>query len=289
MGIVVNTNTNSLIMQRNLSAASKGISGSLERLSTGYKINRAADDAAGLTISESLRSQVRGTDIAKSNAQTGINLLQTAEGDLSIVMDNLQRIRDLSVQSANGTIGTAERSAIKSEVEQRANEISRISSSSSFNKIKLLNGTQSTLALQIGPDYSPKTVSLNSITIGSPLASSSATSLGINGAKVGSKTFLEDAFSTATKSASFITKVDSAITTVTTRRTKIGAFQNRLESAINSLSIRQENLQASESRIRDVDVAKEAAVLTKNQILQQASTSLLAQANQSPAIALSLI
>lgn len=286
MGIVVNTNTSSLIMQRNLVHATQGINGSLERLSTGQRINRAADDAAGLTISEALRSKVRGTDIAKANAQTGINLLQTAEGDLSVIMDNLQRVRDLSVQASNGTLGTAERDAIKAEVEQRANEVTRLAKSSCFNKINLLDGSKESLSLQIGSEGATSSASLNSITIGSPLASATATSLGINGSDAN---FLTNAFSSSTKAASFLSKVDSAITTVTTRRTKIGAFQNRLESAINSLSIRQENLQASESRIRDVDIAKEAATLTKNQILQQASSSLLAQANQAPAIALSLI
>ncbi|MEI7475530.1 MAG: flagellin [bacterium] len=290
MSIVVNTNVSSMLLQRSLSTAASGVQGSLEKLSTGYKINKAADDAAGLTISESLKAQTRGSAVAQSNAQTGVNLLQTAEGDLSVIMDNLQRIRDLSVQGANGTNGTAERGAIKAEVAQRASEISRIANSSAFNKIKLLNGTQSTLALQIGPNYSPGNVSLNTITIGSPLGSASATALGINsGSKVGSGSFLDDAFSTSGKVSSFIAKIDTAISTVTTRRTTIGSLQSRLESSIQSLSIRQENMSASESRIRDVDVAKEAASLTKNQILQQASTSLLAQANQAPNVALSLI
>lgn len=286
MGIVVNTNVSSMIMQRNLSNASKAVDGSLEKLSTGYRINRAADDAAGLTISEGLRSQVRGTEVAKSNSQTGINLLQTAEGDLSIVMENLQRIRDLSIQAANGTNATAERNAIKSEVEQRAKEITRIANSSSFNKTNLLDGTATTLSLQISPDYEAGKASLNTLTIGSPLINASATSLGINASGT---SFLTNSFASAGAAASFIAKVDTAISTVTTNRATIGAYQNRLESAINSMSIRNENLSASESRIRDVDVAVEAAALTKNQILQRASSTLLAQANQAPAIALSLI
>lgn len=286
MGIVVNTNVSAMIMQRNLSSSTKAVDSSLEKLSTGSRINRAADDAAGLTISEGLRSQVRGTEVAKANAQTGINLLQTAEGDLSIVMDNLQRIRDLSIQAANGTNATAERDAIKSEVEQRAKEITRIANSSAFNKIKLLDGSQSSLSLQISPDFKTGKASLNTLSIGSTLASVTATTLGIN---TTSSTFLTNSFASSGAAASFIGLVDAAIKTVSTNRATIGAYQSRLESAISSMAVRNENLMASESRIRDVDVAKEAAELTKNQILQRASSSLLAQANQAPAIALSLI
>jgi flagellin len=219
-----------------------------------------------------------------------VNLLQTAEGDLSIVMDNLQRIRDLSIQAANGTNATAERDAIKAEVEQRAGEISRLANSSAFNQVKLLNGTSTAISLQIGANYTPSAVSLNSITIGAPLAAATASSLGINsGSKVGTLSFLEDAFSTSAKAASYIAKIDSAITAITSRRSTIGSLQNRLDSTIKSLSIKYENMSASESRIRDVDVAKESASLTKNQILQQASSSLLAQANQAPKMALSLL
>ncbi|MCK7484430.1 MAG: flagellin [Bacillus subtilis] len=246
-----------------------------------------ADDAAGLTISESLRSQARGSQAAKSNAQNGMNLLQTAEGDLSIIQDNLQRIRDLTVQAANGTNGTAERAAIQSEVEQRTKEITRLANSSAFNATKLLNGANTTITLQIGPNFDSTAVSLNSLTIGSPLGRADATALGINDAS--DSTFLSSFFATSANAASFISKIDTAIATVSSRRSTIGSLQNRLESTIESLAIKFENLSASESRIRDVDVAHESASFTKNQILQQASTSLLAQANQAPSIALSLI
>jgi flagellin len=269
-----------MLVQRSLSSATHGINQSLERLSTGYRINRAGDDAAGLAISEGLRSQARGASVASSNAQSGVNLLQTAEGDLSIIQENLQRIRDLSVQSANGTYGTTERNAIKSEVEARINEINRIASNSSFNAIKLLDGTSSSLTLQIGANA---TASLNTLGIGNPLLKATTSALGI------STTSVSNAFGSATASASFISTIDSAISTVSSRRSTIGSLQNRLDSTIKSLAILEENMSASESRIRDVDVAKEAASLTKNQILQQASASLLAQANQSPSVALSLI
>ncbi|OGI19755.1 MAG: hypothetical protein A2255_01580 [Candidatus Melainabacteria bacterium RIFOXYA2_FULL_32_9] len=286
MGIVVNTNVSSFIVQRSLSSATSSMSKSLERLSTGYRINRAADDAAGLTISESLKSQGRGAEVAASNAQAGVNLLQTAEGDLGIIQENLQRIRDLAIQAANGTNDTAERGAIKDEVEQRVKEISRIATSSSFNTIKLLDGSQTSLSLQIGPNFNSTAVTLNSLTIGSPLGKADATTLGIN---TTTSTFLTTSFSTSLKCSSYISLIDSAISTISTRRSTIGSLQNRLESTIQSLAIKKENVMAAESRIRDVDVAKEAAFLTKNQILQQASASLLAQANQAPSVALSLI
>ena len=286
MGIVVNTNVSSLLVQRSLSSATAGVSKSLERLSTGYRVNRAADDAAGLTISEALKAQARGSVVAASNAQAGVNLLQTAEGDLGIIQENLQRIRDLAIQAANGTNGTTERDAIKDEVEQRVKEISRIATSSAFNSIKLLDGTQTSLSLQIGPNFNSTAVTLNSLTIGTPLGKADATALGIN---TTTSTFLTTSFSSSIKSSSYISLIDSAISTISNRRSTIGSLQNRLESTIQSLAVKKENVMAAESRIRDVDVAKEAATLTKNQILQQASASLLAQANQAPSVALSLI
>ena len=282
MGIVVNTNVSSILVQRSLNTATNAVSRSLEKLSTGYRINRAADDAAGLTISEALKSQARGSAVAAANAQAGVNLLQTAEGDLAVIQDNLQRIRDLAVQAANGTNASTERDAIKSEVSQRVSEINRIANSSSFNAIKLLDGSQTTVSLQIGANYDSANLSLNSLTIGSPLAAADASTLGINDD-------LTASFASSTAAASYISAVDTAIATISTRRSTIGSLQNRLESTIQSLAIKGENMAASESRIRDVDVAKEAAQLTKGQILQQASASLLAQANQAPSIALSLI
>jgi len=281
MGIVVNTNSSSTLVQRSLSSATNQISKSLERLSTGYKVNRAADDAAGLVISQSLQSQARGASQASANAQTGSNLLQTAEADLGIIQDNLQRIRDLTVQASNGTYGTTERNAIYSEVQARTEEIDRIAKSSSFNTIKLLDGSNTALNLQIGSNAA---ASLNSLSIGAPLGKATSSSLGL-----GDTTAVSSSFATATKAASFLSSIDAAINSVSTRRSQIGSLQNRLDSAIKSLAVKQENMEASDSRVRDTDIAKEAASLTKNQILQQASASLLAQANQQPQIALSLL
>ena len=281
MGIVINTNVASIQVQRSLGNAKSAINSSLEKLSTGYKINDAADDAAGLSISQSLQSQESGQGVAQENAQIGVNLLQTAEGDLGVIQDNLQRIRDLSVQAANGTYGTAERSAIQSEVQQRVNEITRVANSSAFNQIKLLSGASTTLTLQIGPNFQSGAISLNTLTIGAPLQKATATQLGINN--------VSSYFTSSIKAASFVNLVTTAISTISSNRSTIGSLQNRLDSAIQSLSVRQQNLSAADSQIRDVDVASETANLTRNQILEQASVSLLAQANQSPNIALSLI
>jgi flagellin len=282
MSIVVNTNVNSILVQRSLSTATNSIGKSLERLSTGYRINKAADDAAGLTISQSLNAQARGALTATQNAQTGINLLQTAEGDLGIIQENLQRVRDLAVQAANDTNGSDERDAIEAEVQQRIDEIDRIAGASKFNSINLLDGS-STVSLQIGSNAAASTNALD-ITGGSinPLGAADASSLGIS---ISAGTTL----ATASAAAAYIDTIDTAIATVSERRSSIGSMQNRLDSAIESLSIKYENMSASVSRIRDVDVAKEAASLTKNQILQQASATLLAQANASPQVALTLI
>lgn len=284
MSIVVNTNVNSILVQRSLGTATGSIGNSLQRLSTGYRINKAADDAAGLTISQSLDSQARGSQVATQNAQAGINLLQTAEGDLGIIQDNLQRIRDLAVQAANDTNGSDERTAIESEVNQRVNEINRIAKASKFNKIQLLDGSSSSVSFQIGAgsDASTNAISITGDADVNPLDDATASALGVT---VTTGTTL----ATASAAASFISDIDDAIATVSERRSTIGSFQNRLDSAIQSLAIKYENMSASVSRIRDVDVAKEAASLTKSQILQQASATLLAQANASPQVALSLI
>ena len=283
MSIVVNTNVNSILVQRSLGTSTSEIGKSLQRLSTGYRINKAADDAAGLTISESLKSQARGAQVASQNAQAGVNLLQTAEGDLGIIQDNLQRIRDLAVQAANDTNGSSERTAIESEVSQRLDEITRLSKASKFNTIGLLDGSSTALSLQIGANSGATTNAID-VAGGSvnPLGAADASSLGVS-ITAGST------LATASAASAYISTIDDAIADVSERRSTIGSMQNRLDSAIQSLSIKYENMSASESRIRDVDVAKEAASLTKNQILQQASATLLAQANQAPQVALALI
>ncbi len=279
MSIIVNNNVASLIAQRNLRSNTGSLIRSIEKLSSGYRINRAADDAAGLSISENLRVQIRGNAKAMNNIQDGINMLTIAEGGLTVIGDNLQRIRELSIQAANETNGTTEKNAILSEINARLADINRISRSAQFNNISLLDGTLSVARLQIGAGAG----SVNVIDISGVLSNSvAASTIGVDLSATGA-TWAADSI------RSYISKLDLALNTISSRRSDLGAYQNRLESALENLTIMNENLRASESRIRDVDVADESATMTKYQILQQASASVLAQANTLPQIALNLI
>ena len=282
MSIVVNTNVTSLMVQRNLNAANNGVSKAIERLSTGYKINRAADDAAGLSIAEKMLSQVNGTRVAQENTQHGINLLQTAEGDISVIQDHLQRIRDLSVQAANGTYSSAERAMIAQEVQSRFEEITRLANVSKFSDIPLLSSdNNSGLVLQVGPNSGAD----NRLDISDALTKMTATALNANFTTTG----INASFATSQAASDFIQTIDDALNKVSDARSKIGAYQNRLESTMDSLLVKSENLSASLSELRDADIAKEAAELTKQQILQQSSATLLAQANSNPSVALKLL
>ncbi|HSA06353.1 MAG TPA: flagellin [Candidatus Gastranaerophilales bacterium] len=279
MSVVVNNNIASLIAQRNLNGNTDKLVKSIERLSSGYRINRASDDAAGLSISENLRAQIRGNAKAMNNIQDGINMLSIAEGGLSVIGENIQRIRELCVQAANATNATNEKTAILSEINARIQDINRISSSAQFNKLSLLDGTLSSAKLQIGAG----SASLNVIDISTVLSTSAdASAIGISLTATGA-TWSGDSI------RSYLNNLDSALTIINSKRSELGAYQNRLESALENLSIMNENLRASESRIRDLDVAEESATMTKYQILQQASASVLAQANRLPQIALPLI
>lgn len=282
MSIVVNTNVSSLMVQRNLNAANTNVGKTIERLTTGYKINRAADDAAGLSISQNMLSQVNGTQVAQENTQHGINLLQTAEGDMSVIQDHLQRIRDLAVQAANGTYSTSEKTMLAQEVQARFKEITRIANVSQFSDIPLLSvDNNSALVLQVGANSGVD----NQLDISDALVKMTATALDANFSETG----ITAAFATSQAASNFIGTIDKAIDKVSDARSKIGAYQNRLESTLDSLAIKNENLSASLSELRDADIAKEAAELTKQQILQQSSATLLAQANSNPSIALSLL
>lgn len=282
MSIVVNTNVSSLMVQRNLNAANANVGKTIERLTTGYKINRAADDAAGLSISQNMLSQVNGTQVAQENTQHGINLLQTAEGDMSVIQDHLQRIRDLAVQAANGTYSTSEKTMLAQEVQARFKEITRIANVSQFSDIPLLSvDNNSALVLQVGANSGVD----NQLDISDALVKMTATALNANFSETG----ITAAFATSQAASDFIKTIDKAIDKVSDARSKIGAYQNRLESTLDSLAIKNENLSASLSELRDADIAKEAAELTKQQILQQSSATLLAQANSNPSIALSLL
>ncbi len=283
MPIVINTNVASLNAQGNLTKNTNALTKSFEKLASGYRINRAADDAAGLQISETLRAQTRGVNQAINNAQDGYNLLSVAEGSLSVIQDNLQRIRELTVQAANDTNGDAQREAITQEINARLSDIDRIANATEFNGKKLLNnasvGDRATFLLQIGANDD---VSLDTLNIGSALVDATASAgLGIASSSVD--------LTTNSAARNFLGLVDAALETVGQTRATIGSFQNRLESAIQNLQVTSENFSAAESRIRNVDVAKETSELTKNQILQQAATSILTQANSSTNLAMTLL
>jgi flagellin len=279
MPLIVNTNVASLNAQRLLASNTNNLSKSLEKLSSGYRINRAADDAAGLQISETLRSQIRGTNQAINNSQDGNNVLSVAEGTLSTIQENLQRIRELAVQAANDTNGSSQRDAITQEIKARLKDVDRIASSTEFNGKKLLDGSQTAFKIQVGGNNNS---TLDVIDIASGLGDVRS----VSGLSIASTSI--DVSSNG-RALSFLGKIDTALSTVSSRRSTIGTFQNRLDSAINNLSIQLENFQSAESRIRNADIAKESADLSRNQILQQASAAILAQANQSSQLALNLI
>jgi len=274
MALSVNTNIGSLNAQRNLNKSQGGLSKAMQRLSSGLRINSAKDDAAGLAISDRMTSQIRGLNQAVRNANDGISLAQTAEGALSETTNILQRMRELSVQSANGTNTTADRTSLQSEFGQLQSEIKRIAENTSFNGQVLLSGKFSTTGMdfQVGADKG-QTIT---VTIGD----ATAKTLGVS-STIG--------VSTAAKAGDAIKAIDTAIGKVDTTRGSLGAVQNRFESTISNLANIAENLSAARSRIMDADIAAETSAMTKNNILQQAGVSILAQANQTPQLALSLL
>ena len=271
MGLRVNTNIASLTAQRNLFAVTSRLQGNFARLSSGLRIVSAADDAAGLAISERMRSQIRSYGAAARNVQDGISLVQTAEGALAEVSNILGRMRELAVQSANGTLSNADKDTLGSEFDQLLEEVDRIAQNTEFNGVNLLDTAGATMAIQVGIDAG------DTITI--TLADMQGLALGIDALDISS---LGDP-NTA------LTALDLAQDTVNNFRGTMGAFQNRLQSTHASIQNASENLSAAESRIRDVDVAFETADLTRNTILQQAAISVLSQANLQPQLALSLL
>ena len=271
MGLRVNTNVASLGAQRNLSQITNRLQGNYARLASGLRIATAADDAAGLGISENMRAEIRSYGVAGRNAQDGLSLSQTAEGALGEVSNILSRMRELAMQSANGTLSTDDRSTLNSEFGALVSEIDRLSTDVEFNGISLLDGSASSVSIQVGLD-SGQSIAVN-------LVDASSSTLGIGSA----------AGDSATNAQTALAALDSAIATVNTSRGTLGADQNRISSALRSIQSVRENMSAAESRIRDVDVAFETADLTRNSILQQAATSILSQANTQPQLALSLL
>jgi len=276
MGLRINTNISSINAQRNLLNTRTSLNSSLEKLSSGQRINKAGDDAAGLAISENLKAQIRGLGQAKRNANDGISMIQTAEGGLNEISNILIRLRELSVQSASDTIGEKERSFIDVEFQQLKDEVQRISQVTQFNGLNLINGTGGLLEIQIGTQNDPFQ---DRMSYDTSQSNASLDALGIRVVNANTKVTAQGS----------IDSLDSAIISVNAIRANLGAMQNRLSSSINNLSISEENLSAANSRIRDVDVAKETAELARNNILLQAGISVLAQANQAPNVALSLL
>ena len=275
MGLRIQNNVEAFNAHRQLNATGMKAAKAMEKLSSGYRINRAADDAAGLAISEKMRGQIGGLAQAQRNAQDGVSLVQTAEGALTEVHSMLQRVRDLKVQYQNGTLGTEDKSAIVSEVKQLAEEIGKIRDTTEFNGISLLDGaggSAGTISFQVGANQG-ETISVTTVDIAA--ASGTGSIDGVN--------------STATWEAISLDAIDTAIGNISTLRGDLGAVQNRLEHRLNNLAVYQDNLVAAESRIRDVDMAAEMVNFSKLQILQQAGTSMLAQANQAPQSVLSLL
>jgi flagellin len=275
MGLRVNTNIMSMSAQRNLSTVTERLGGNFMRLSSGLRVASASDDPAGLGISERMRAQIRSLGQASRNAQDGSSLAQTAEGALAEVHSSLHRMRELAIQASNGTYSTEDRAVLDVEFQAIIAEIDRIANSTEFNGIPLLDGSQSTVSIQVGLDNA----SSDTITIG--LQDVSSTALALSGG-----TF--DVTSVA-NAQGVLQAIDDATNSVNTARGNLGASQNRLQSTIRSILNVRENLSAAESRIRDVDVAAETADLTRNSIMQQAATSILSQANSQPQIALSLL
>ncbi len=276
MGLRINTNVASLNAQRNLGSTRINMNKALEKLSSGQRINRAGDDAAGLAISENLKAQIKGLGQAGRNAEDGVSLVQIAEGALGEVSNILIRLRELSVQAASDTIGGTERKFLNVEFEQLTSEIDRIANSTEFNRVPLLNGTGAVFDIQIGTRNDPIS---DRLTFDASSADVNVAALGLNLASVSDKISAQNS----------LTSIDQAIISVSGIRADFGALQNRLQSTVNNIQVSIENLASANSRVRDTDVAAETAELTKQNILMQAGTSVLSQANSSTNSALSLI
>lgn len=270
MGLRINTNVPALNTNRALNRSTRELNRSLERLSSGLRINRAADDAAGLAIAEGFRTQVRGSQVAQRNAQDGISLVQTAEGALSEATNILQRIRELAIQAANGTQSTANRTSLNTEVRELINQLEDIALDTEFNGIAVLSANQ-TLTLQSGAYVSQTLL------------------VAVGGARSSDLRISAVSVSSVANAVTALSFVDVALASVNSLRSTLGAFQNRLEFTVNTLSIQEENAAAAESAIRDADIARETIAFTRNQILVNAGVNVLAQANVAPQAALTLL
>ena len=276
MGMRINTNASSLAAQRSLVNNRNALNNNLRKLSTGQRITRASDDAAGLAISENFKSYLRATRQAYRNAGDSISMIQTAEGGLEEVSNIIIRLRELAVQTSSDTVGDKERAFSNIEFSQLLDEVKRIAESSNFNGINLLDGSSGVLEFQIGQKNDPN---LDRLRFDFSQANSTPLSLGLDALNI----------STKTGSQTSLANLDNALTRVNGIRARMGATQNRLQSIMNNLSITDENISAANSRVRDLDIAQETAKMAKNNILVQSGVSVLSQANNQPSIALKLI
>lgn len=273
MALSITSNTVSLTAQRNVGKTQRALQGNMSRLSSGMRINEAADDAAGLGISEKLRSQIVSLSQAGRNANDGVSMIQVAEGAMNEQAGIVTRLRELAVQASNGTLGTDERGFIDAEKTELMSELDRISSVTDFNGVKMLGAGAGTVTMQVGAANTAND------RIDITFTQTDTATLGLTGLDL----------STAANAQAALDTIDTAVTNLSTARATVGAGQNRLVVAMNNLSVAHENLSAADSRIRDVDVAEETAKMTRNQILSQAGVAVLSQANQLPQAALSLL
>lgn len=277
-GFTVNTNMASLLVQRNLETATNDMAILMEHLSTGLKVNRSSDDPSGMALSNNLRKQISSIGVAKTNSQTGVSMLQTADGDLKSIQTNISTMKNLILQAKTGTISQAERDALNATYQSALAEVTRVATSSNYSGIKLLDGTNSgvgAIVLQIDINNDAD----NKLDVSGGFTGASAVNLGIAGTDISSVV-------NATAAESLM---QTAYDNITTQKSKVGGFVSRLNSNITRLDIKTENLQSSDSLIRDTDIASDTALLTKKQILQQTSATLIQQANQSASLILTLI
>ena len=304
MALTINTNMSSMIVQSNLSKATVALNKAIERMTTGYKINHASDNAAGYSIARNWEARLGSLDVAADNAATGADMLSTLEDHYSLISQHIQRVRDLTEQAANGTYGSQSLAAINSEITARLQEVDRIAANCEFGDQKMMTGTLSGLAIQVGIDGD---AGRSQITLNNDLFKSGAIK-DLFGAEFGAATTSTDNEQaikdvaklcsgydidqhkmTTSKPSAMLAKIDVVINEISNRVTKLGAAQNRIESAITSIGVQSENITSSLSTLRDADVATESSNYIKAQILQQASATLLSTANQTPSIALNLL
>ena len=298
MALTINTNISSLVAQRNLASATSSLNAAIERMTTGYKINHASDNAAGYSIARNWETQLGSLDVAADNAATGADMLTTLEDTYTLLTDHCQRVRDLTEQAANGTYGTQSLNAIKSEITARLQEIDRIAANCEFNGLKMMSGTMNDISIQVGlygdedsrielKDDLFKDASVGELfKVYGGVADTDATIDKIAQKCAG---FNDDGTITGTNSTGMLSVIDKVVNQISERVTTLGAAQNRIESAMESIAVQSENITSSLSTLRDADIAEESSKYIQAQILQQAASTLLATANQTPSIALNLL